>query len=120
MPRPIHFELPADDPDRAAKFYSETFGWKIKKWDGPMEYWMVSTGEGPGIDGGMMRRPHPGASTVNTIGVASLDDTVDKVVASGGKVVVPRMAVPGVGYLAYCNDPEGNMFGLMQNDPSAH
>ncbi len=119
MPRPIHFELPADDPDRAAKFYSETFGWKITKWDGPMEYWMVSTGAGPGIDGGLLRRPHPGASTVNTIGVESLDDTVAKVVASGGTVVMPRMAVPGVGYMAYCNDPEGNMFGLMQNDPSA-
>ena len=119
MPRPMHFELPADDPVRAAKFYSETFGWKITKWDGPMEYWMVSTGAGPGIDGGLMRRPHPGASTVNTIGVESLDDTVEKVVAAGGKVMMPRMAVPGIGYMAYCNDPEGNMFGLMQSDMSA-
>jgi predicted enzyme related to lactoylglutathione lyase len=119
MPRPIHFELPADDPDRAVKFYSETFGWKITKWDGPMEYWMVSTGEGPGINGGLMRRPHPGASTVNTLGVESLDDTVAKVVAAGGKVAMPRMAVPGVGYLAYCTDPEGNMFGMMQPDTSA-
>ena len=120
MPRPIHFELPADDPDRAAKFYSEALGWKITKWDGPMDYWMVSTGEGPGINGGLLRRPHPGASTVNTIGVESLDETVEKVTAAGGKVMMPRMAVPGVGYMAYCNDSEGNMFGLMQNDPSAH
>jgi predicted enzyme related to lactoylglutathione lyase len=120
VPRPIHFELPADDPDRAAKFYSDTFGWKITKWDGPMEYWMIDTGEGPGVNGGMMRRPHPGAGTVNTIGVESLDDAVAKAVAAGGTIAMPRMAVPGVGYLAYCQDTEGNMFGLMQPDTSAH
>jgi predicted enzyme related to lactoylglutathione lyase len=62
---------------------------------------------------------HPGASTVNTIGVESLDDTVAKVVASGGQIALPRMAVPGVGYLAYCQDTEGNTFGLMQPDPTA-
>ncbi|MEP6538517.1 MAG: VOC family protein [Bryobacteraceae bacterium] len=119
MPRPIHFELPADDPDRAVKFYADTFGWKIQKWDGPMDYWMVDTGAGPGINGGILRRPQPGATTVNTLGVESLDPMVEKVVAAGGKVALPRMAVPGVGYLAYCMDPEGNLFGMMENDPSA-
>ena len=119
MPRPIHFELPADDPERAGKFYTDTFGWKITKWDGPMPYWMVDTGEGPGINGGIMNRPHPGATTVNTIGVESLDPMVEKAVAAGATVTMPRMAVPGVGYLAYLNDTEGNMFGMMQMDPSA-
>ncbi len=120
MPRPIHFELPADDPERAAKFYQDIFQWKIKKWDGPMDYWMVETGEGPGINGGLLKRPHPGAGTVNTIGVEDLDAMIAKVEKAGGKVAVPRMAVPGVGYLAYCTDTEGNMFGLMQPDVSAH
>ena len=81
MPRPIHFEVPADDPDRAAKFYSDVFGWKISKWDGPQEYWLISTGEGPGIDGGLLRRMHPSAGTVNTLGVDSLDDSVKTVEA---------------------------------------
>jgi uncharacterized protein len=120
MPRPIHFELPADNPDRAVKFYNHIFGWQFTKWEGPVDYWLIKTGDGPGIDGGLQRRMHPGASTVNTIGVESLDDTVAKVVASGGQIALPRMAIPGIGYLAYCQDTEGNTFGLMQPDPAAH
>jgi predicted enzyme related to lactoylglutathione lyase len=119
MPRPIHFELPADDPERAVKFYVDIFGWKVQKWDGPMEYWMIDTGEGLGINGGLLRRPHPGTSTVNTVDVDDVDDYVAKVVSMGGQVIMPKMAVPGVGYLAYCQDTEGNTFGMMQNDPAA-
>ena len=70
MPRVIHFELSADDPERAVKFYGEVFGWKTQKWDGPQSYWLLATGEGgPGIDGGLMRRsdnPLPSASATNT------------------------------------------------------
>jgi len=51
--------------------------------------------------------------------VPNVDDYVAKVEAAGGKVTLPKMAIPGVGYLAYCTDPEGNMFGMMQNDPAA-
>lgn len=121
MSRVIHFEIPADDPDRAIRFYSSAFGWKIQKWDGPQDYWMVSTGDnGPGINGGLLRRSHPGASTVNTVDVASVDDAVRAIEKAGGKVAAPKMAIPGVGYLAYCLDPEGNSFGIMQADPSAH
>ncbi len=119
MPRPIHFEIPADDPSRAAKFYETIFGWKINKWDGPMEYWIVKTGAGPGIDGGMMKRQHPGQSTVNTTDVASVDDSIKTIEANGGKVVVPKMPIPGMGWLAYCMDPENNIFGIMQADSSA-
>jgi len=58
MPRVIHFEIPADDPARAVKFYADVFGWQSQKWDGPMEYWLVATGKAPapGIDGGILRR----------------------------------------------------------------
>ena len=121
MPRPIHFEIPADDTQRAVDFYSKVFGWTIKKWDGPMEYWLISTGakDKPGIDGGLLKRPHPGASTVNTLDVPNLDQYVASVQAKGGTVVAPKMAVPGVGWLAYCQDTEGNTFGMMQNDPNA-
>ena len=121
MPRPIHFEVPADNPDRAVRFYEKTFGWKFQKWDGPMEYWMVKTGAdgSPGIDGGLMRRQQPGQSTVNTLDVGSVDEAVAAVTKNGGQVAVPKMAVPGVGWVAYCLDPEANMFGLMQADASA-
>ncbi len=121
MPRVIHFEIAADDPERAVGFYTKVFGWKIEKWDGPSEYWLVTTGpeNEPGIDGGLGRRSEPGAGTENTVGVDSVDAAVEKVVAHGGKVIRPKAAVPGVGWLAYCQDTEGNRFGLMQDDSSA-
>jgi predicted enzyme related to lactoylglutathione lyase len=119
MPRPIHFEFSAQDPERAVEFYKNVFGWTIQKWDGPAEYWLISTGEGPGIDGGIMRAQEGQASTINTIDVEDLDAACEKVVASGGQIIMPRMAVPGVGYMAYCVDTEGVQFGLMQNDPNA-
>jgi uncharacterized protein len=121
MPRVIHFDIPADDPERAIAFYRHAFGWKIVKWEGPMEYWLVMTGpEGePGIDGGLGRRTQPGESVMNTIGVESVDNAVAAVLASGGQLIRPKAAVLGVGWLAYCADTEGNEFGLMQDDPKA-
>jgi predicted enzyme related to lactoylglutathione lyase len=121
MPRIVHFEINVDNPERASKFYSDTFGWKFQKWDGPSEYWMVNTGPDsqPGINGGMMKRPHPGATTVNTIGVASVDESIAAVTKNGGKVVLPKTAIPTIGWFAYCADTEGNQFGVMQPDPNA-
>lgn len=119
--RVVHFELPADDPDRAIEFYSKVFGWSFDKWEGPMEYWLITTGpEGePGIDGGLARREDPATRTENTVDVESIDEAIAKVEANGGNVIRPKGAVPGVGWLAYCEDTEGNRFGLMQSDPEA-
>jgi uncharacterized protein len=120
MPRVIHFELPADDPDRAVGFYQKALGWNIEKWDGPEDYWLVSTGD-PGQEGinGAITRRSAFPVLCNTVGVDSVDEYVGRVVEAGGEVAMPKMAVPGVGYLAYCKDTEGNLFGLMQADPSA-
>jgi uncharacterized protein len=120
MPRVVHFEMAVDDPDRASRFYESVFGWKVEKWDGPQDYWLVTTGEEGemGINGGLMRRgDFP--SVVNTVGVESVDDAVANVERGGGEVSMPKMAVPGIGWLAYCKDTEGNTFGIMQPDPSA-
>jgi predicted enzyme related to lactoylglutathione lyase len=121
MHRVIHFELGVQETERAVKFYKEVFGWEIKKWGGPEEYWLVTTGpeEQPGINGGIMRHKDGNPRTVNTIGVSSVDDFAEKTIRCGGKVVVPKMAIPGVGYQAYCQDTEGNLFGIHQSDPSA-
>jgi uncharacterized protein len=121
MPRVVHFKINVDNPERASKFYSDTFGWQFQKWGGPSEYWLVTTGADsqPGINGGMMKRPHPGAATVNTIGVASVDESVAAVTKNGGKVVMPKTAIPTIGWFAYCSDTEGNTFGVMQPDPNA-
>jgi predicted enzyme related to lactoylglutathione lyase len=121
MPRVVHFEIDAKKPDRAIKFYEKVFSWKIKKWEGPVEYYLITTGKEsePGIDGGLSRRTESEPSTVNTIDVPSVDEFIKKIEASGGTVIRPKMAVPGVGYMAYFKDPEGNTFGMMENDESA-
>ena len=121
MPRVIHFEIPADNPNRAVEFYKKVFGWTFQSWGGPQEYWLVTTGPDtqPGINGGLLQRQYPGAGTCNTVDVASLDKAVASISDHGGKTVVPRMAIPGVGYLAYCSDTEGNVFGVLQRDQDA-
>src|SRR3989475_8366569 len=120
MPRVIHFEIPAGDPERAANFYRKVFGWKIEKWPGPMEYWMVTTGaEGmPGINGGLMKNTDV-KTTTNTIAVDSVDASVEAVTKAGGKLVMPKTTIPTVGYFAYLTDTEGNLFGVMQADKNA-
>ena len=121
MARPVHFEMQADDPERAAAFYGSVFGWTAQKWDGPMPYWLFTTGEGePGIDGGMGgRQADPSQNFVITMGVESADATAAAVERAGGTVTHPKHAIPGVGWLIYCRDTEGNEFGAMQPDESA-
>jgi uncharacterized protein len=128
MPRPIHFEIHADQPERAIRFYQELLGWRFTKLDAPMDYWVIKTGpEGmPGIDGGLLPRrgtPPAEAAAVNayvcTVDTASVDDLAVRLAALGGKVVVPKMAIPALGWLAYGKDTEGNIFGFMQADPFA-
>ena len=123
MSRVVHFEISVDDSDRALKFYGDVFGWRAEKWRGTEDYWLVNTGGGeePGINGGLYRR-HEGMSFnshVNTIDVPSLDDFMAKIWAHGGRIVTAKIPIPGVGYFAYCQDTEGNTFGIMQADPSA-
>ena len=121
MSRVIHFEIPANDPDKLSDFYKKVFGWKFEKWGGPMEYWMVNTGaeSQPGINGGFMRKQGPVTGTTNTIGVESVDESVKSVKNAGGKVVMEKTPIPTVGYFAYLQDPEGNVFGVMQPDSNA-
>jgi uncharacterized protein len=135
MNRVIHFEVYAADPERAARFYREAFGWEIMEWVIPgvalpdeHRYWIVTTGPDaePGINGGIVIRrgglPSGGQSVsafVCTIGVESVDDSVTRALAAGAVPAVPKMPIPGVGWLAYCIDTEGNLFGLMQDDAQA-
>ena len=119
MKRVVHFDISADDPERAVKFYTDVFDWSIQKWSGPIEYWLVTTGpEGePGINGGIARRKMPSETTTNTIDVDSVDAFLEKITAAGGKIIAPKMLIPGVGFFAVCLDTEGNPFGLMEENP---
>ena len=120
MNRFTHFELATDDLEKTAAFYRAVFGWKVEKWAGPVEYWLVTTGEdGPGIDGGLMPTGGGFSGTINTVEVADIDATLAKALANGGEIVLEKGAIPGVGYQAYIKDATGIIIGLHQNDPQA-
>jgi predicted enzyme related to lactoylglutathione lyase len=119
----VHFEIPADDVEKLRKFYSALFGWKIEKMPGPVEYWGIATvpvdekgmPQRPGVNGGMMKRQNPEHKPVNYVAVESVDEYVKKIEALGGRVIVPKMEVPGIGWWALALDPEGNQFAIMQS-----
>ncbi len=121
MSRVVHFEISAEKPEELISFYKNTFNWRFEKWEGPMVYWIIMTGDEktPGIDGGLKKRDEMGTNTVNTIDVVSIDESIEKVRKNGGEIIVPKMAVPGVGWFACFKDPQENVFGIMQSDKSA-
>ncbi|NWG52337.1 MAG: VOC family protein [Hydrogenophilaceae bacterium] len=126
MGRVIHFEIHAAEPERAAAFYERVFGWRFQPLPA-LDYWLVHTGEGEGISGGMIRRrgpgPRPGQAVnafVCSIAVADLDATL--AIALDGRpeaLAVAKTAIPGVGWQAYVHDVEGNIIGLHQADANA-
>ncbi|HDS45887.1 MAG TPA: VOC family protein [Methanomicrobia archaeon] len=121
MPTIVHFDIPADDPERAKKFYEELFGWKIEQTPG-FPYYLIETTDlegNPGVGGGMGPRQKPNEQITQFFGVESIAASVKKVEALGGSVVAPRMPVPGWGYLAVCRDTEQNLFGLWEEDQNA-
>jgi predicted enzyme related to lactoylglutathione lyase len=117
-PTIVHFEIPADDVDRARKFYSALFGWKIEKFPGEMEYWMIATSgdfnDKTSLGGGLMKRKDPHQPNLNYIGVNSVDEYSKKVNELGGKVVIPKTEIPGYGFFAVCSDTENNAFALWE------
>lgn len=128
MSRVVHFEIHADQPERAKAFYTALLGWQFAKWEGgPFEYYMIITGpEGtPGINGGLMKRQHPISGTdgviafVCTVPVENVDASMAKAVELGGKIALPKQPITGVGVLAYVKDTEGNVIGLLQPEMPA-
>src|SRR5258706_16412106 len=98
MSRVIHFEIPASDPERASAFYKKVFGWKIEKWPGPMEYWMVTTGGdgSPGVKGGPIKNTDVKKNTNNN-GEDSGYPSLETGTKAGGKLGLPKTAIPNVG-----------------------
>jgi len=119
MNRFTHFELVSDHLEKTANFYRDVFGWQIEKWEGPVDYWLVTTGDSStsGINGGLMKAGFVG--TVNTIEVDDIDAAIEKVLAHGGEIALEKDVIPGVGYPAYFKDVTGIMVGLHQADPEA-
>jgi predicted enzyme related to lactoylglutathione lyase len=124
MGRVVHFEIHADDPERAVKFYGDLFGWTFSKY-GDFPYWLVTTGpkEEPGIDGGLQPREGGTGDRINgfvcVVDVLDIDKAMARAEQLGAPQTAPKQPVPGIGWSAYYKDPEGNTFGLFQNDPAA-
>ncbi len=122
--RPIHFEIQADDAERAKKFYEDVLGWKIEKASMPgvgMDYWMVETGEGPGINGGLYKRtdnPRKITTFDCTIQVDDLDGVIAAIKSHGGQIQPyegqEKWEMKGLGWFSRAVDSEGNIFGLLQ------
>jgi uncharacterized protein len=129
MPTIVHFEIPADNVERSKKFYTELFGWSIEKWPGGenmpegMEYWLVTTTDDKGnkaLAGGIMKRQNPQQQGITDyIDVKSIDEYSARIEKLGGRVVVPKMPVQGMGYFAVCLDTENNSFGIWETDSEA-
>jgi predicted enzyme related to lactoylglutathione lyase len=125
----VHFEIPANDPDKLAKFYSDLLGWQITKMPMPGgDYYSVlgSSSDEMGlpkergtINGGLYARQAPDQGPVNYANVESVEDYVKKAEGLGAKVLMGKMAVPGMGWFAQISDPDGNVLGLWQSDTSA-
>lgn len=128
----VHFEIQADDLDRAQKFYQDIFGWRFNTPEGDYGgYRVIMTGKNPergpaveGINGGMMKRnaPKPAAglspnSYVCIVGIENIDEMCKKIEAAGGVAHTDKMDVPMVGQLRYYADTEGNVFGILQPAP---
>jgi uncharacterized protein len=118
----VHFEIPADDVEKLRKFYSLLFGWKIEPMPGPVEYYGIYTvpidEKGmplrPSVNGGLMKKQNPDHKAVNYIQVESVDEYMTRIESFGGRIVVPKMEVPGIGWWALALDPEGNQFAILQ------
>ena len=125
MDKVVHFEIPFDNQSRASKFYSEIFGWKLVPMP-ELDYVMAYAAETDEqhmvtekgvINGGLFPRTMEAKSSIVVIGVASIDETVKKVVAAGGKLVSPKSPIPGGSY-ARVTDCEGNLIGIVDSSPS--
>lgn len=111
----VHFEIPAEDVEKLSKFYSDVFGWKFEK--APMtemEYWMITTGPRNRSIGGGMYKKQQGEAPRNYIGVDKIDAAIEKFKGAGGKEVVGKMEVPGMGWSFIGTDPEGNTIALFE------
>jgi uncharacterized protein len=116
----VWFEIPSDNVERARKFYSTLFGWKIEKYPALEDYWHIDTGGGNDTpDGGLLKRQKGQQGITTYIGVTSVDDSAKQVEQLGGKICLAKTAVAEMGYFAICQDPDNNIFALWERSEGA-
>ena len=123
----VHFEIPAEDIEKLKKFYQDLFGWTMNKHAGPTAYYLVGTvpvdektmmPARPGVNGGLYEKKDALspelAKPINYISVESVEEYSKKIMELGGKIMVPKMEIPGIGWWALALDPEDNHFGILE------
>lgn len=117
--RVTHFEIPCENPEKTMKFFEQVFSWKFQKF-GNEDYWFAITGnEDPGINGAIMKKRKPDQPITNSISVENIDEALKNIEKHKGQIVVPKMAIPTSGWLAFFKDPDGNIHGVWQDDQKA-
>ena len=119
----VHFDIPAENPEKLKTFYSKLFGWNIYRCPGPIEYYMIETVPvdetgapvRPGVNGGMKKKDHPKLKPVNYILVDNIDMSIQRIKSLGGTITQPKQQVTGIAWIAHAIDPEGNPFAIMQS-----
>ncbi len=121
MPRFVHIDISADNPERAAAFYRRAFGWSVTRLEGPVPYWLVAVDpvDPTAMGAGIGQRTEPWQTTVPTIDVANADAAARTIVEAGGSIVIPKTAIPGVGQLVTFKDTEGNVMAALEPDPAS-
>lgn len=130
MNRIVHFEIQAENIERAMKFYTDVFGWEFPKWMDEPLYMGVMTApkdsKEPGINGGLLIRKgsapangQPVNAFICTVQVENIDETIKKIEAAGGTLALPKYAIMNMAWQAYYKDTEGNIFGIHQADANA-
>ena len=117
--RIVYFEIPAEDPRRCMEFYQRVFDWEFSALN--HETWLTRTGpdELPGINGSIKVVANQQKQVVNTLHVKNLEQTEKAIALNGGKVVLPKTALPEIGWLLYFQDTEGNLHGALEPDAFA-
>jgi predicted enzyme related to lactoylglutathione lyase len=115
----IHFEIPADNLNRARSFYNKLFGWEIYEAPGRKNYLLITSDGQKRVSSSLIKRFNPRQTTIIYFDVPSVEEYSAKIQELGGKIVVPKKPIPGVGYFAICHDTENNSFGIWQEDSHA-
>lgn len=114
MPKFVHIDISADDPQRAADFYAKVFGWSVLKLEGPPPYWLIEPPESSEVGAGVAKREEVWHGVTPTIEVSSADAYTEKIMAEGGTIVVPKTKIPFVGHLVTFKDTEGNVMAVLE------
>ncbi|MDH5507023.1 MAG: VOC family protein [Anaerolineae bacterium] len=107
----VHVEFPAKDPAAAGKFYGELFGWKIQAFD-EMNYVSFDTGEGAGGGFPELDENIKVGDVIVYVQTDDIEASLAKAESLGGKTIMPKTEIPGMGWFAWFNDPTGNTVAL--------